>query len=51
MIFRFISKLPVATGAVVLASVVWVVRVGICHAERDLFGVLNLNEDAVTQDG
>lgn len=49
--FYLIRKLPVTAGAVILAPVVRVVQVGICHAESDLFGVLNLNEDAVTLDG
>lgn len=48
---NLIRKLPVAAGAVVLAPVVWVVWVGICHAERDLFGVFNLDVDAVPLNG
>mgnify|MGYP003291994362 CR=1 FL=1 len=48
---NLIRKLPVAAGSVVLAPVVRVVRVGICHAELYLLGVLNLDVDTVTLDG
>lgn len=49
--FYLIRKLPVAAGAIVLAPVVRVVRVGICHAELYLFGILNLDVDAVPLNG